>query len=36
MPGSKLLLDLDRWAEKKWKKSIDITAAGIVSGVVDI
>lgn len=36
MPASKLLLDLDKWAEDKWKKTIDITAGGIVSGVVDI
>lgn len=36
MPASKLLLDLDRWAEIKWDKALDIVAAGIVSGVVEI
>lgn len=36
MPASKLLLDLDSWAETKWKNSIDITGAGIVSGIVEI
>lgn len=36
MPASKLLLDLDEWADLRWKKSIDITGAGIVSGIIDI
>lgn len=36
MPGSKMLIDLGNWAEKRWKGSVDLARFASVTGVISV